>query len=92
MRLRKSSFLTKLLILALLLYGTFTLVSLQRQIDDTNAEITQYESEKVSALSANLQLQSDIDALGTDDAVRKLAEERLGMVAEGVVLFITQNK
>lgn len=92
MRLRKSSLLTKLLLLALLLYGTFTLVSLQRQIDSANAEIARYESEKVSALSANLQLQSDIDALGTDDAVRKLAEERLGMIAEGVVLFITQNK
>lgn len=91
MRFRKTKLLTKLLILALLVYGTVTLVSLQKQIDATNAEISDYEQQKVSALSENLQLQSDISALGTDESVKKLAEERLGMIAEGVVLFIPQN-
>lgn len=91
MRFRKTKLLTKLLILALLVYGTFTLVSLQKQIDTTNDEISRYEQQKVSALSENLQLQSDISALGTDESVKKLAEERLGMIAEGVVLFIPQN-
>lgn len=91
MRFRKTKLLTKLLILALLVYGTVTLVSLQKQIDAANAEISDYEQQKVSALSENLQLQSDISALGTDESVKKLAEERLGMIAEGVVLFIPQN-
>ena len=78
MRLRKSSLITKLLILAVMIYAIVTVVTLQPQISDSRQQAAA--------------LQQDIANVGTDEAVMKIARERLNLVEDGEMIFIDSDK
>ena len=86
MRLRKSSLITKLLILAVMIYAIVTVVTLQPQISDSR------QADVASAQQANLALEQDIANVGTDEAVMKIARERLNLVEDGEMIFIDSDK
>ncbi len=88
MRFKRSSLLTKLLILVLVAYATVTLVSLQSQVTEKNAEAAALESDIAATEQENQRLQKAIDALGTDEGVEEVARRKLGLVSEGEILFI----
>ena len=74
MRFKHSSLMTKILILVLVVYATVTLVSLQNQVAEKNAE-------------AEL-LQSSIDAAKQEnEGVEAVARQKLGWVAKGEIVF-----
>ena len=85
MRLRKSSLITKLLILAVMIYAIVTVVTLQPQISDSRQQAA-------SAQQANLALEQDIANVGTDEAVMRIARERLNLVEDGEMIFIDSDK
>jgi cell division protein FtsL len=88
MQLRKSSLITKLLILTLVIYAIVTIVTLQPQIralKDDNAKLSEAV---VAAKQTNLELTEDIASLDTDEAVMEIARERLNFVLDGEVVFI----
>ena len=87
MRLRKSSLITKLLILAVMIYAIVTVVTLQPQISDSRQQ-----ADVASAQQANLALEQDIANVGTDEAVMKIARERLNLVEDGEMIFIDSDK
>lgn len=87
MRFKRSSLLTKLLILVLVVYATVTLVSLQNQVAEKNAEAEALESSIAATEQENQRLQQAIDALGTDEGVEEVARRKLGLVAEGEIVF-----
>lgn len=87
MRFKRSSLLTKLLILVLVVYATVTLVSLQNQVTEKNAEAEALESSIAATEQENQRLQQAIDALGTDEGVEEVARRKLGLVAEGEIVF-----
>lgn len=92
MRLCRSSLITKLVILAVMLYAIVTIVTLQPKINALKSE-KEALSEEVSALQqSNLALQEDIDQLGTDDSVIKIARERLNLVSDGEIIYINSSK
>lgn len=92
MRLRKSSLITKLIILAVMIYAVVTVVTLQPQINALKAERASLEAKVAAAEQTNLELQENIDALGSDEAVIDIARERLNLVADGEIVFIDSGK
>lgn len=87
MRFKRSSLLTKLLVLILVAYATVTLVSLESQVTEKNAEAQQLESSIESAKQENLRLEQAIETLDTDEGVIDAARQKLGWVSEGEIVF-----
>jgi len=84
---RRSSLLSKLIILALIAYATVTLISLQTQITDTLAASQQLESEIISLTEQNMQLTDQIAQVNTIEGVTDIARTKLGLVTEGEIVF-----
>ena len=57
------------------------IIDSQRQVTDAQAHLTQLEEE-------NAALQADVDALGTDAEIEKLAREKLGYVRPGETAYV----
>ena len=87
MKLVKSSLLVKLVILILVVYATVTLVSLRKQITETNEQEAILNSSIAATQQENNRIQDSIDALGTDAGVEAVARDKLGMVDEGDIVF-----
>ena len=87
MRFKRSSLLTKLLILVLVAYATVTLVTLQSQITEKQALGEELQTSIVATNQENLRLEQAINALGTDAGVEAVARQKLGLVAKGEIIF-----
>lgn len=87
MRLRKSSMLTRLIVLALAVYAIVTLLGLQTQISQQEEANTAL-SEQISATAQeNQRLQQAIERVGSREGVEEVARNKLGLVAEGEIIF-----
>ena len=91
MRLCKSSLITKFVILAVMLYAIVTIVTLQPKINDLKEEQAALEGDVAAVQQSNLELREDIDALGTDASVLKIARERLNLVSDGEIIYIDSS-
>jgi cell division protein FtsB len=87
MRFKRSSLLTKILILVLVVYATVTLVSLESQVAEKTAEAAALEHSIDAAKQENLRLEQAIDTLDTDEGVVAAARQKLGWVTEGEIVF-----
>ena len=87
MRFKRSSLLTKILILVFVVDATVTLVSLQSQVTEKETEALALQSDITAAKQENLRLEQAIDALDTDEGVENVAREKLGWVADGEIVF-----
>lgn len=87
MRFKRSSLLTKLLILVLVVYATVTLVTLQSQITEKQALAEELQTRIDATNQENLRLEQAINALGTDAGVEAVARQKLGLVAKGEIIF-----
>lgn len=86
-KLKKTSLLTKLLILAVVIYALVTLVGLQDRIADANAEVARLEEQVLYAEQNYALIEQDLEDLGSDQSVKKIARTRLGMVEAGEIVF-----
>ena len=87
MQFKRSSWLTKILLLVVAAYATVTLVSLQSQVTQKNAEAAELEDRIDAAKQENLRLEQAIDALETDEGVEAVARQKLGWVTQGEIVF-----
>ena len=87
MKFRRSSLLSKLIILALIAYATVTLISLQAQITDTLSSTQLLESQIISLTEQNMQLTDQIAQVNTIEGVTDIARTKLGLVTEGEIVF-----
>ena len=87
MKFIRSSLLMKILLLVLVVYATVTLVSLQSQVTEMDAQAEVLESSIDAAKQENLRLEQAIDALDTDEGVVDVARQKLGWVTEGEIVF-----
>lgn len=87
MRFKRSSLLTKILVLVLVVYATVTLVSLESQVAEKTAEAEALESSIEAAKQENLRLEQAIETLDTDEGVIDAARQKLGWVSEGEIVF-----
>jgi len=91
MKFVKSSLLVKLVVLILVVYAVVTLVSLRSQITAKNAQAATLTGNIAAAEQENGRLQEAIDNVDTDEGVEEVAREKLGMVAQGEIVFHDVN-
>ena len=87
MRFKRSSLVMKILLLALVVYATVTLVSLHGQVTEKNAEAAELQSSINVEKQENLRLQQAIENLNTDEGIQDVAREKLGWVSRGEIIF-----
>ena len=87
MKLKKSSLITKLVIGIIVVYSMVTLISVQNQLNDKQAEGEALEQQIAEVQQANRALQQDIEALDTDEGIEDVAREQLGLVTDGEIVF-----
>lgn len=92
MKSKKISFLLKLIILVLVVYGTFTLANVGKQLDAKKAEIQSLSAAIADTQNENARLQESITAVHTDDGVADIARDELGLVAPGEIIFKEAGK
>lgn len=84
---KKSSLLTKLIVLILVVYATVTLVSLQSQISAKRAEADTLSKSIAGAQQENERLQNALQDIDTDEGVERIARSKLGLVSQGEIVF-----
>ena len=87
MRFKKTSFLTKLLLLIVAVYAVYTLVRLQDRIQVARQTVSDLEAQVVYAEQDNAQLEQDLKDIDSDRSVKSIARNRLGMVEAGEIVF-----
>ena len=87
LKFRKSSLLSKVIILVLIAYATITLISLRSQIAEKNAEAAALTSSITAAEQKNGKLEEAITNADSDEGVKAIAREKLGMVEDGEIVF-----
>ena len=92
MRLLRTSVVTKLIIVAVIVYAAVTVVSLQPKIEALVQECNELAAQADAAVGANDALRQDIDALGSDESVRQIARERLHLVEDGELIYVDSTK
>jgi len=87
LRFKKTSFLTKLLLLIVAVYAVYTLVRLQDRIQIARQTVSDLEAQVVYAEQDNAQLEQDLKDIDSDRSVKSIARNRLGMVEAGEIVF-----
>ena len=87
MRFRKTSFLTKLLLLIVAVYAIITLVNLQDRVDAATKHINDLNEQVLFAEQEHALVEQELSELGTDKGTMKIARSRLGMVEVGEIVF-----
>ena len=87
MRFKRSSPLTKVILLVLVAYAIVTLVSLQTQVTEKNAEAEALQTQIETARQENLRIQHSIDTLGTEEGIVDAAHKKLGWASKKEIVF-----
>lgn len=87
MRLKKSSLGIKILLLAVSIPAVISLVNLQDDVKEANAEVAALEQQVLYAEQEQALMEQSLRELGTDKSIMKIARTRLGMVESGEIVF-----
>lgn len=84
---RRSSLLTKFVIGLLLVSCTVILVSQRTLIRENQEKKAELTNQAAQLQQENQELEADIAGLGTDESVKEIAREKLGLIGSGEVIF-----
>lgn len=87
MKFKRSSLLSKIIVILPLVAATITLVSLQAQLNEKQAELALLEEKTLVIEQENQRLEEVIAAAGTEAGVKAIAREKLGMVERNEIVF-----
>lgn len=87
MKLKKAGILTKIVVVALILYASVTLINLRTQIDDAKVEKESLQEQVEEKTASNAELQYAIDHSDDDDTIAEYAKDKLGLVMPGEQIF-----
>ena len=87
MKFKKISFLLKLVVLILVVYGTFTLVSMREQISKKQEEAAMLTAAIADTQNENDRMLEDMETLSTDEGIAAIARTELGLVSPGEIVF-----
>lgn len=92
MKIKKASIITSIVIIALIIYASVSLISLKQQINE--AYIQQEALEKtISELEVkNAELEYAIEHSDDDDVLANIARDKLGYVGKNEKVFVNGNK
>lgn len=89
---RRSSLITKLIILAVMLFAIVTIVTLQPKITALKAEGAALSEEIAGLRQSNRIAQAKLDNLGTDESVIAVAREKLNFAFEDEIVFVDRGR
>ena len=84
---KRSSTLTKTVVICAILLSTITLVTLHQQLVDAQQQIDDLKDQAAEIEQENNQLTDYINELGTVDSVKRIAQEILGLVEPFFTIF-----
>lgn len=87
MKFKKTSLVTKLLLLVVAVYAIFNLVKLQDGVVQAKSRIKTLEEQVLYAEQEYALVEQELAELGTDKSIMKIARTRLGMVESGEIVF-----
>jgi len=88
---KRSSTLTKVLVLSAVVLSTAALLFLRGVIADTDAKNQALLGQAAQLEVQNAQLQQNIDKLGSLDSVIQIAGDELGLVDPNTVVLVPEN-
>lgn len=83
----QASFITKIVLLALIVYLSITLLNLRGKVQSANAALANLQAQTVAQAAENAALEEDIEHGDDRDTVLQIAKEKLGLVEQGEVVF-----
>lgn len=84
---RRSSVLTKIVVLAAVVLSIAALLALRSAILDTRAETEALRSQAITLEQENSELTQDLKDLESVDGVLRIAQEELGLVDPDTIIF-----
>lgn len=92
MKRRKSSRLTKYILLAVMVYAIVTIAAVQNELLHSRRESADLTAQAERIAQENEEWAERISALGTDEEIMRLARERLHWVASGEIVYQDSSK
>ena len=87
MKFKRASLITKIVILAIILYAGISLVSLKVQVSGAREERDELQSEVDKVQQTNAELQYAIDHSTDPETIEDIARNKLGLVKPGEKIF-----
>ncbi|MDP4151946.1 MAG: septum formation initiator family protein [Bacillota bacterium] len=88
MKRKKSGWIVKLCLAAFIIYTAYKLVNLQMEIHGKRAEIADYKVKIEEQQRQNENLQQDIDHKLTEDEIKQIARDKLGLATPDERIFV----
>ena len=85
---RRSSLLAKAVLLSVVLFATAAMIAMNAALVESRQQAEDLRQSAMALEQAQQDLQNRIDMLGTDDSVRQIAQEELGLVDPDTVIII----
>jgi cell division protein FtsL len=92
MKLKRAGIITKIVIFALIVYATVTLINLRAQIDAAMAERATKQQQVADKETSNAELKYEIEHKDDPDTIAGVARDDLGLVAPGEKVFYDTGK
>jgi Septum formation initiator len=87
MKIRPAGIITKIVIVALILYASISLFNLKSRIDDARADLSSLQFEVEQTERKNAELQYEIEHSEDDVTIENVARTKLGLVSPGEKVF-----
>lgn len=87
MKFRQSGFLSKIVVLILLVFTAITLLNVRGRIQSAQSELKRYQTAVDEQRETNAALADDIANSSDPDTVLAVAKDKLGLMEEGEVIF-----
>ena len=87
MKVKKTSVVTKIVIVALIVYAVVSLISVRGKTAHALQQKTELQQKVTQMAEANAELKYGIDHSTDDQTIENIAREKLGLVKPGEVIF-----
>lgn len=87
MKLKRAGIITKIVIFALIVYASVTLINLRAQIDAARSDQEALKAQVAEKESSNAELKYEIEHSDDNDTIADVARDNLNLVAPGEKVF-----
>lgn len=87
MKFKKAGFLTKLLILVMIVYAVYNIIDVRANIAEAEQNLTSLTQQVEDARQANAQLDYEIEHKDDPETIEQIARAKLGLVKPGEKIF-----
>lgn len=89
---RPGKTLTKVALLAVIVLSTMTMIAIGGAISRGQIKVDALRAQAIAQEQEKAELERDIAALGSDEGVRQIAGEELGLVDPDTIIFVNDDQ